>query len=157
MKECVGSIWKSGADAIVIPTNLARTDQGMAIMGAGLARQAKDRVRHIDRWLGAYLEITQPWANGSNGRYATTIWVHDLDTWIVALPTKRSPFERGDISLIREGIHDLTDLAAIHHWESIALPRLGCGRGELAWEVIKCVLRTDLDDRFTVYSLTENE
>lgn len=157
MREAIGSIWKSGADAIVIPTNMARTLTGLAVMGAGLARQAKDRIPHIQRWLGAYYEISGADYGTSTINQVATIWSHEVGAWVVAFPTKRFPHEDSSLDIIRKSIVGLIDLAAMHKWEAVAMPRIGTGHGGLDWADVRFILESILDDRFVVYSLTEDE
>ncbi len=66
---------------------------------------------------------------------------------------------QADMALIKRSARELRALADEHgmpnngiRWESIVLPRPGCGAGELSWDEVRPVLNNILDDRF--YAIT---
>jgi O-acetyl-ADP-ribose deacetylase (regulator of RNase III) len=77
--------------------------------------------------------------------------VHWLNEKIVSFPVKHQWFdEKADIFLIRRSAKQLVDLANMTNWQTIAMPRPGCGNGGLDWEDVKPVIESILDDRFVV-------
>lgn len=59
---------------------------------------------------------------------------------------------KADPTLIVESARQLFELANKYDIESVALPRPGCGAGELHWNDICGALEPILDDRFTAYT-----
>ncbi len=63
------------------------------------------------------------------------------------------------LQLIEQSARELVALADLHRmpnkasrWDSIVLPRPGCGAGELNWDEVRPILSAILDDRF--YAIT---
>jgi O-acetyl-ADP-ribose deacetylase (regulator of RNase III) len=136
------------ADAIVIPTNTetVRTREGLthAVMGAGIAKVAADRWETLPIALAARMA-----AHGKEHVYAFDLYFGSAS--VVCLPTKRDWRKPSDIDLIWRMVDELKIVTRTMGWESVALPRLGCGRGGLDWETqVRRVLVELLDDRFIV-------
>lgn len=140
MLEEKGNLWEKHAAGswIVIPTNL-KTYRGRAIMGAGLAKEARDRFSNLDFWLGEQLYF--------GGRL-----VPDWATRLFLFPTKDSPYENSDINLIEDSAIELERVVSScsSFKPPIYLPRVGCGLGKLRWLDVRLVLEAHLDDRFVV-------
>ena len=136
------------ADAIVIPTNTetVRSPEGIAhaVMGAGVAKAAADRWPTLPIALAARMaEHGQEHVYVFDAYYATPA--------IVCLPTKRDWRKPSDIDLIWRMVDELKIVTRAMGWESVALPRLGCGLGGLSWDTqVRRVLVELLDDRFVV-------
>lgn len=142
MIEKSGDIWRSGADVICIPTNGTVGRRGQLIMGAGLAKQAADRYRKLPNLAGNWV---------SQRGNVVGVFHFDRAPIIVTFPTKWDWRDKSDINLIRASAKQLANLADASWFQlSIALPRVGCGLGGLAWEQVRPVLSEHLDDRFTV-------
>jgi hypothetical protein len=145
MIEVQADLWSLiPADATVITTNGTIKSNGACVMGRGCAKEARDRFPGIDKVLGK--------AIAERGNI-----VHDLGRFgqynIVSFPVKHSWSDEADISLIEESVSHLIAHANIkmYPWESIIMPRPGCGNGKLEWEDVKPFL-SKLDDRFIVVS-----
>ena len=155
MKEAVGNIWDSNADAIVITTNGFVKKDGSCVMGRGIALEAKARVPHIEYWLGDRINkegnhVHIYWeALGHYNGHEGTEWYTDL----VTFPVKHNWWEEADLELIERSAKELFDASEYPAWTSVALPRPGCGNGKLNWEDVKPIIEPYLSDRFTVYSL----
>lgn len=54
------------------------------------------------------------------------------------------------IDIIRKSCKQLRAMADAYEWQTVVLPRPGCGAGELEWKDVEPVLREELDDRFYV-------
>ena len=57
---------------------------------------------------------------------------------------------KSDINLIDKSIKQLVELTNQMGWETVVLPRIGCGNGGLNWDDVKPVIEPYLDHRFIV-------
>lgn len=148
MREYTGNLWDFiNPDAIVITTNGDRNVTGRLIMGAGNAKEARDRFPSLDEQLGKLVE------NGGNKVYCVS--TKDLSGkpfTIVSLPTKHSYKDtQSDLMLIATGLANLVDMADQKEWLEIIVPRPGVGNGKLSWDTqIRPLCESFLDDRFIV-------
>lgn len=152
MIEQEGNLWgfRHEADALVITTNGTVRKDGCAVMGRGVALQAKSRYPGVDESLGRKIKH-----HGNVVQIVTRkrALYHDRRGrrfFIVAFPVKHSWWEKADIDLIKESAHQLVALATEQRWDTVVLPRPGCGNGQLDWDDVWPVLEDILDDRFTV-------
>ena len=123
---------------ICIPSNGTVTKSGGAVMGAGVAKQAKLHCQGIEKAMALHLK------DGGNH-------VHWLGTWplprqsrdgslgcdihVFNFPVKHHWAQKADIALIRQSCEELG------HWLhgitgtgwSVWLPAPGCGNGGLHW------------------------
>jgi O-acetyl-ADP-ribose deacetylase (regulator of RNase III) len=60
--------------------------------------------------------------------------------WILLFPTKENWRNPSKISYIEAGLQHFVLVYANKSINSIALPRLGCGNGGLAWEDVKPIM-----------------
>ncbi|KKN82297.1 hypothetical protein LCGC14_0311100 [marine sediment metagenome] len=148
MIEVKGNLWNHPADARVITTNGFVKKDGRAVMGRGIAYEAKQRYPDIDLWLGAMIRregnIVSPlyWGLGDWGREA-----------LVSFPVKHNWWEKADTFLITRSAFQLMSLADLQpSWKIICMPRPGCGNGRLDWVDVKMMIDPILDDRFHVFS-----
>lgn len=172
MHEIVGELFDSvKAEAICITTNGFVNSQGANTMGRGNALQAKQR------WPGIQLILGQLIRESGNQTHSLTYtesklppvirlshricreWPHNMTPsfevpyYVVAFPTKHHWSEDSDPKLIEKSARELVDLANRAGWDSIVLPRPGCGLGKLSWEgEVRPLLMPILDDRFYVIS-----
>lgn len=162
MREAQGNIWDmvGEGDAIVITINGDLTKEGRLVMGAGIALEAKQRIKGIDRIWGDYV--------ARKGLHVTGLFpVHFNPRWdAYAFPTKYHWRDKADIDLIVESAKQLVEIEAKEQavverlrysqpdkqWNdvhpNIWLPRPGCGYGGLRWEDVKPLLDPILDDRY---------
>ena len=145
MKEITGNIWGFHDQGwIVIPVNGAVKNNGEAIMGAGLAKQAATRFPELSKELGSWITDS-----GSN------VYWHGVETHIITFPTKHRDWRADScLGMIDESAWKLGK------WNEpasgdIYLPRLGCGErtGRLQWKDVRPVLEKYLGDRFIVVTL----
>lgn len=113
--------------AIFIPTNGEIKVNGKAVMGAGLALEAKKRMPDIDTILGTKLR------SGGNNIY----YLRD-NVW--SFPTKHEWKFKSDIKLVATSAHQLNLLAMDNPSIMFVLPRPGVGLGGLKWADVKKVL-----------------
>lgn len=150
MIERTGNLWEQDADAYVITTNGFVKKNGAAVMGAGVARQARDRYPGLDNWFGMRLEEL--------GNHV--IWLMQMPN-IISFPVKHNWWEDADPELIERSAQELADLVdtrdfqRITHYNEIAMVRPGCGNGNLDWGFVKMLIEDTLDDRFVVYELEQ--
>ncbi len=147
MIEKRGDLWKSDTAWIAVTTNGICKANGDAVMGAGCAKEARDKLPGIDAKLGKLLR-----------QYGNQ--VHNLGAWsvpdlgarvIVSLPTKAHWRDSSTPELIRRSCRELRDLALRSIGEdgllpTVALPRPGCSNGRLGWSVVKPIVEEELPD-----------
>ena len=126
MKEVHGNLWDTLADAIVITTNGATRKDGAAIMGRGVALQAKQRYPGIEYVLGRLIR--------ENGNHVNMI-VHNIPR-VISFPVKDHWRQRADLKLINQSAAELVQLVNLgsslsYDLQTIVLPRPGCGNGKL--------------------------
>lgn len=156
MRYITGDIWTTPADVKVIPTNGVTRTLGsgtphpthVAVMGAGLALDAKKRLLHLPVSLGNRIH-----------RYGNILHVFHIVpgyrgavmcNTLVMFPTKDHYSNISDVELIRNRARDLALAANQHDWREILLPKLGCGLGRLEWDFVESILSPYFDDRFIV-------
>jgi len=125
VKIMSGSIFESEAGALVNPVNT----QG--VCGAGLALEFKKR----------YPENYKDYVNLCNitkcfpGTVTSGFW--ESGKWIINFFTKDHFKDVSKIEWIDGGLKMLSDNAIWHHYNTIALPALGCGLGGLDWHDVR--------------------
>jgi len=166
-----GNAWNYDgvADAICITTNGYVTKDGRAVMGRGIAKEAKERLPGIDLELGRLLK--------EEGNVPHILGMLPGGSLIVSFPVKpesvlydggnvvehikrRWKLKKGqvvpgwaakaDLFLIFKSAILLREMADRHSWKQVILPRPGCRAGELDWELVKPVIKDVLDDRFLI-------
>lgn len=152
MIETFGDIWDhvDDFDAVVITTNGFVKQNGEAVMGRGIALEAKDRYPWLPKSLGVWLQtagnIVGIWPIGQGQKY------------IITFPVKPSYGPNGEpgwrvkanLNLIRDSLFYLVRYVDDYEINKIIMPRPGCGNGGLKWEDVQPIVNKYLDDRFTV-------
>lgn len=160
MLQRKGDIFKlavgNTARVLCITTNGSLRQDGLAVMGAGVAQQANQLLsqpggqRNLQRILGNQIH--------DHGNH-----VHDLFDWysfssyrVVSFPVKHRWHEPASKLLIERSLDELATLvAAKFAGYQIYLPRPGCGNGQLRWHDV-FPLCARLDDHYTIVC-RENE
>lgn len=138
MREITGDIWSYlGQGIIAITTNGHVTKNGDAVVGSGVARQALERFPDLQHRLGAALR--------SGGNHVAV-----LGNGLVSFPVEESPWALPELRLIRRSAEELRRLADQEGWQTIIVPRPGCGGGGLAWREVRPLLADLFDERFLV-------
>lgn len=148
MQVLTGDIWSYHAKGywVVIPTNGCRKQGTIAVMGIGLALQAANKFPDLPNFLGKRLTY------GGNHVYPFEVYR------LFSFPTKERFWEKSDIRLIQNSLNEL--LQTVKNLEEslgplkVALPKVGCGAGNLDWERVRPILEEFLDNRFTVVDLS---
>jgi len=143
-REIVGDLWVVPADWRTITTNGFTTRYGRAVMGRGVAYQAKCLHPELPALLGLKLE--------REGNVPHVFEAYRL----VTLPVKprfgpgNQPgfLAPAEPELIRESLLRLVRLPLDG---TIVLPRPGCGAGRLSWDAVRPICDEILtDDRFVI-------
>lgn len=152
MIEWTGNLWDIKADAKCITTNGFVKKNGEAVMGAGIAKQAAKRLPQLPRALGNAIS-----AYGNHVAYLALEWVrpengkpYEVD--YISFPVKHHWKQPADLELIKRSAVELRALADTWKWDSIILPRPGCGNGKRTWAEVKPMIEVYLDERFMVVS-----
>ena len=144
MKEEIGDIWDRHQQGhwIVITTNGTVKKNGEAVMGRGLALQAKQRFPGVAKRLGEGIQVF--------GNVVT----HWNENGLIFFPVKANWWEKADLELIKHSAECLSKLFLYLDTKTyqtpIYLPHVGCGNGGLRWADVKPILEVRLDDRFLV-------
>jgi hypothetical protein len=138
MLEEFGDFWNIQGDARCITTNGALRFNGYAIMGKGMAVEAKHRYPKIEATLG---RLIQKYGNHT----------FKLGNGLISFPTKRHWREDSDIGLIKRSAQELVVLLKDDPAKRVLLTRPGCGNGNLQWSEVKSYIQNILsEDKFIV-------
>lgn len=145
VREAFGDIWAMDGDLLCVTTNLKVNSDGEAVMGGGIAREARELYPTIGKELGRAIR---------DGR-RTVVFSGILDQWgmgrdLCAFPTKDHYKNPSTLELIEESAQALASLIEVRGYKNVLLPRPGCGLGGLTWDQVKPVLEKHLDDRVII-------
>lgn len=157
MKEIYGNAWdlfdSEEFDVLFITSNGTVKNNGEAVMGRGIAAEAKKRYPEIAYNLGQSLSL------GNKPQVIKIIPnATKEDIFLMNFPVKHNWWEKADIELIKESCR------AVKRWFNgpdyinwkLLLPRPGCGNGQLSWEDVKKEIEPFLDDRFYIVHFKED-
>jgi O-acetyl-ADP-ribose deacetylase (regulator of RNase III) len=119
-----GSIFDSTADALVNPVNCVGT------AGKGLAKEFRNRFPNSYLYYRAIC-MKQAIHPGQMLSY------FERGTCVINFPTKKHWRERSSLEYIVAGLPTLVHVLATYTLTSVAVPKLGCGCGKLAWDDVK--------------------
>lgn len=129
-----GDIFTTICKTIVIPVNM------VGVMGAGLALECKLR----------YPEVFENYVEQCK---KSTLWpilytFKNREKNILLFPTKRNFKNKSSIDLIKEilGLMNQCNEPIINYYESLAIPKLGCGLGGLDWKEVKPIIISGLNN-----------
>lgn len=132
-------------EAVCITTNGITDKNGNAVMGKGIALQAKN-LFHCEARLGEYLR--------TYGNRCFNLGQYKRDNEIFTLfsfPTKYHWKEMSDITLICKSAEQIVQMCNKFGITKCYLPLVGCGAGGLDWNTtVEPWLSSILDDRFVV-------
>lgn len=139
-------LWEIQCDARCITTNGSIRNDGMAVMGRGCAFEATERFPTVQRNLGQLIS--------QNGNHVQKIFRTGTSSgrfWhLVSFPVKHRWDQKADLELIERSAQELVEMTGSMGWETVALPRPGCGNGKLSWHQVRPILKDLLDDRFVI-------
>lgn len=167
MREGRGNLWNlvQPRDGLVITTNGDVNQRGRAVMGRGIALEAKTRYKGIDRILADNIQ-----RHGNHAwSMARTSRGHGLEYGLIFMPVKHHWYEEADPELIVRSAHEVVALVdreqdmirrahALHDeyrdepldFERVWCPRFGSGNGKLNWADVRPLVEPIFDDRFIV-------
>lgn len=142
--EQINDIWNKWNQGfwIVIPTNKFTRKNGTAVMGRGLAWQAKEKFPKLEAEFGKLLINYKDYNVFGFPEYR-----------LFAFTVKNVWWEKAELSLIEKSCKELETI--IHYNfpnipKPIYVPKVGCGNGKLNWEDVKPILEKYLDDKFII-------
>jgi hypothetical protein len=160
LKEAIIDLWDlcGRVDVMCITTNGTMKKNGRAVMGRGCALEARTRFRDIDLHLGQLIQeggnvphflgyVTAHKTFHLAGAEAELIGFRHSQLW--SFPVKHTWNQKADLQLIRWSAHLLREAMGDSDVE-VAIPRPGCGCGNLEWPEVRWALSTLLDNRFTI-------
>ena len=171
MREARGNMLEMECDALVITTNGFTKANGDAVMGRGIAKQVNAALPWVSTRLGALLrtEGNIPHLLGQHQQIdlvsfpvKPTSVVYDGSNIVAHAQAQFKPGDRvpgfyakAVPEMIVASAKDLVFLADKYGWQTILVPRFGCGAGELDWEDIKPLVAPILDDRYIACTYSE--
>lgn len=165
MKELKCDMLQTECDALVITTNGFVKNNGACVMGRGIAKQVADSLPKVPFIIGNLINTL-----GNNVALLPKIKEDIPD--LIMFPVKPDMIinngsnvvkhckagigqrvagflAKADIQIIERSLQQLVKLANKHpEWNTILIPRVGCGAGELDFRIIKLLMENYLDDRF---------
>jgi len=153
MNEISGDLFNppAGTDAICIPTNGLFTRELKMVMGAGVAKTARNRWKGIDsQWGQALID---------SGVHVAEFFTEDFT--VVSFPTKINWKDKSSLDLIRRSAEELAYLIRKSEWSRVFIPKVGAGLGGLDWEDVEPVLKEifekmEVSERITVVEYDQN-
>lgn len=164
MNEAYGNLWDFQADATCITTNGFVKANGRAVMGRGCAKEAAEMFPLLPLYLGQKIS-----RDGNNVAFVKDTMLRGLippsntdglklyppltplsAQALVFYPVKHHWKQQADVKLIERSAHQLVELTDRQGWQSVYLPRPGCGNGRLSWDYVRPIIEPILDHRFTV-------
>jgi len=152
MQEIKCNLWdfQHQGFPVVITTNCNTNSRGEAIMGKGIALEAKKHCPGLPKKLGEHID-----------RYYDAV-KYFPEYNLYAFPTKYNWWEKSDIKLIERSTRQLLAIVDrqcyFYHekpekYKKIYMVRPGCSNGQLDWEDVKPILNQYLDERFFVVAI----
>ena len=140
MLEQFGDAWElSKGNILCITTNGFVKKNGEAVMGRGIASQAKKLFPKLPAYFGESLL--------RHGNHV--IWLGKWGQWfLVSFPTKHNWWEKSDPELIKISVQELKQLQ-IYPIHKVYLPRPGCSNGGLNWIDVKPLVE-NLNDQYII-------
>lgn len=150
MREIIGNLfdYAGPGNVLIIPTNGNVSAYGRAVMGKGVALQAKQRWPKLPVDLGKVLK--------RDGNRIAHFGYQSESGFerLITFPTKDNWPADSTLALIEKNTVALANYCVgVGRNLTFYLPHLGCGEGGLQWESVKPILGRWLDDRFVVVSL----
>lgn len=134
--EGEGSLFDSYCEGLVNPVNC------VGVMGAGLALQFKKR---FPAMFDAYKKDCEQGIYRLGQVRPHILPGLELPRVVLNFPTKDHWKGTSRIQDIREGLKSLRDVVKALKLQSIAVPALGCGLGQLSWNEVGPAIVTHLD------------
>ena len=153
MQFAQGDMWLVyyQVDLFLITTNGVVTKSGKLVMGAGIARQARDRFPGVDQALGAAVKaVGSPYGLLVSPRWSISQGGSGAKAKLGAFQTKDNWTEGWSLALIGFAADKLLAWCEAHPTARVHLNMPGVGHGGLSREVVLPLL-TSLPDTVTVW------
>lgn len=122
----------------------------VGVMGKGIALQFKNKYPEM---FSAYQRMCENHILDTGKLY---LW-KSPEKWVLMFPTKKHWRNPSKIEYIESGLKKFVDNYEQLGIESIAFPRLGCGNGNLDWDIVKPLMEKYLKPLpITVYIYVDN-
>ena len=133
VKVLIGDIFESDAQTLTNTVNC------VGVMGKGIAKQFKERFPdmyddYVERCERGEVQLGRPY-----------LYRQMYEPWVLNFPTKGHWRAVSKLSDIRRGMKYLLDRYQEWGIESLAVPPLGCGNGQLDWRVVGPTIYRYLD------------
>ena len=146
------------ADCICVTTNGTIKSNGELVMGAGVAKQFKDKFNHLgiakilaDKlYKGTPLKKMHVVNAVDNICYKAIDASQNYGTHVLSFPTKHHFMDKGDLNLIIKSAKRAVVFADMYNLKSIIIPSPGTGCGQLNEDDVYKALNDILDNRFTI-------
>lgn len=135
-------------DALCVTTNGVIKKDGRLVMGAGIAKEIKNRFPGVDSILGKYVS-----KYGNRVFRVGKVNFSEKSITLFSFPTKNHWKDKSDLNLIEQSCIQLKQLVNKFRIEGdIYIPAPGCNNGGLNWEKeVKTVVEKHLDeDRYII-------
>lgn len=139
------SVWNE-ADVFMITTNSTLKKNGALVMGAGIAKQIRDRFKGIDRVIGAMIKNTV----GHMGLYGILLGDWKNKKKLGLFQVKYDWSSEADLKIIRYSTEQLKIFAEEHPEINIHLNYPGIGNGKLDKLDVEKVISV-LPDNVTIW------
>lgn len=134
-----GDIWEQHQSSwICVTTNGMLKQDGTAVMGAGIAKEAAERFPDLPKRLGENIS-----------KYGNRLFIY-RDMRIITFPTKHDWKDKSDLELIQKSCCELMEVALKFGIERISLPKPGCSNGGLSWDDVRPVIEPLLTNTVTI-------
>lgn len=147
--------WLKPNHLIGVTTNSCLNKNGDLIMGAGIAKEAKERCPDLPHFLSQTIK-DELYIRRENGDYESK----DIDVYygvshspygVIALQTKYDWKDPSPINLVEITLSNLVTFCTWHPKTIVHIPALGCGHGGLDWESQVRPLCENLPDNCIVH------
>jgi hypothetical protein len=144
-----GNMWSAWnqADLFLITTNSIIKKNGALVMGAGIARQARDRFPGIDLALGGHIHLKRGGSGSLYGLIVSPKWPHAK---LGAFQVKYHWKDRADTEIIQFSVECLLEWLEHFPDAKVHLNFPGIGNGKLSPEEVMPLIEA-LPDNVTVW------
>jgi hypothetical protein len=133
MNEIKANLWdihKDGWNAICCTCNYIVKTNGELVMGAGIAKQFKDKYPWLAKKWGD--KVAKHWHEDYDPQILITLMKQQPH--LIYVQTKRHFKDQSDLQLIYDSVELLCLMVYTLGWKKVLLPRPGCTNGGLNWE-----------------------
>lgn len=130
---------------VVITTNGCIKEDGKAVMGRGIAGQAKKLFKGLDSALGTLLK-----------KHGNEVFFFERQK-LITLPTKTNWKSKSDLQLISRSCQKLAKLLKSNENIKVAMPKPGCGNGGRTWEEVAPIVYKHLNEYSNRIVIVDND